>query len=920
MRGVRHPDEVAGLRLSQRMLVRLGALLKKGLAATVPVLESAPPGSALEGLLLDPAILERAAALDTDGLRQLAQARPEVAANLLGITTADDGARVLCLQEELDAAEGWGAAVARAAGGQPQESSGTEAEPGALVLARGRPPAAAARDSGAWAGPSPEGVFSRHELERWRLKLMAAGVVAERVEAMRTLVLAPLTPREKLDVLLQGLADKDPVMRAEAAGLLPGLGADQDMAGALAGLNHAEPVRRMAAVDRLLKLLTQAGRAGEEGAGVRELEVGSVAVCALTMLRFQSDAALTGPLLEVLSSCAAAVGRNQERVGEIVRVVGLLLGAAGKQGLAAPEAEGLLAPAHRLIRALAAAAPQTLLPVLQVERERCTDLVTEAFLLVAMLDLAPAGDDVEQRLLQQAAAYIGRETDEGRDSRAVGARLVRRGEGALLAICAGFAAGHPGAQRYFLILFDDICRAHSVSSAGLERAAQVVLRTIETGSKALRMAAMECRFVTSVGIPEETRRALAKAFLDCIGDFTFRSDIEKVEATLARFGLAALEPLVERLAAERPRDERVRAVRLLGAWALNARAGRGELGRLQQAVTDVLRRLQALSLEPGFPERGELLCALGKLVACPAASKEADAVVTRSLLDAAKSAEEAVMPRALEGLSYVAAARRAQADLVQATAELLRHTLDEVPLDISTDTTRHNGETVIEISGGEKFTRLLPIILEGMSRVACSSSCPPAVARDLAKGLLARWRKICEGALIWGPANTALLVEALKEIGCHRALPAELRLEILRGFAPRHVQAHIMHAITEVLAADDSSATAVGAVTIGHAIIGRRGKDGQFAAEDREDILKALARIAARRTLGGNTPEAQQQALAFRRLVADELFKGVNDLVLGAYESLAALRGKATVPEELRQEIDRRLREYESLATQGIEH
>jgi len=920
LRGVRHPDEVAGLRLKPRMLVRIGSLLKKGLAVTVPVLESAAAGSALESFLLTPAILERAATLDANALRELSLAQPGVADMQLSIAAADDGVRVLCLQEELDVGDAWGAAPSLSA---PQPAAGAPAaamQAGPLVAIQGQPPALAAGAGGAWNGPAPEALFSRPELERWRLRLVTAAAVAERMEAMRTLALAPLSQREKLDVLLQGLSDRDAAMRAEAAGLLPGLGADQDIAAALAALNHAEPVRRMAAVDRLLRLLAQSGeRAGQAGgaqAAVRDLEIGSAAVCVVTMLRYQFDAAMTAQLLEVLRACAGAVGRDPERVAEVVRVVTGLLAAAAKQGVASREAEALLTPALRLLRALAGASPQALLPALQAERERCTDSFTEASLLQVMLDIAPAGDDEEQRLLTHAVSYIGRETEEGRDSRAVGTRLARRGERALLAVCDGFAAGHPGAQRYFLILFDDLCRLHKISPAGLERAAQVLLRTIETGSKAMRMAAMECRFVTDSDITEETRQALAKAFLDHVADFTFRSDIEKAEGTLARLGLPALPPLLERLTPERAREERVRAVRMLGEWALNVKAPRGQIARLQLSVTDVLRRVQALSLEQGFPDRGELLCALGKLVASPAASREADAVITRNLLDAAKSAEASAVPRALEGLSYVAASRRAQADVVHATAELLRHVLDETPLEISTDSRHRDGETVIEITGGERYTSVLPIIIEGMSRVACSSSCPPPVARDLAKVLLGRWKKIAEGELIWGPANTALLVRALRDLGCHRGLAAELRLEILKSFAPRHVQTHIMHALTEILAADDSPTTAVGAVTIGYAILGRRSKEGQFPAEDRADILRALARIVGRRMLGGSSPEAQQQAAAFRRLAVDELFKGVSDLVPNAYEALANLRTLASVPGEVRTDIDRRLKEYEGLVLQ----
>jgi hypothetical protein len=894
IRGVRRPEEVNGLGLSNRLLVRIGALLKKNIAISRTLLESAPPGSPMEGLLLEPALLAKAAELDAATLNHFAQLREETKGAQLALGPVVENMRAICLQEELDAGEGWGAGAAAEA------TPSTALAPVQTTLAR--------TETAQGSNSSTEsGLFSRSEIERWRLKLTTSGDSSERMEALRTLALAPLTPPEKLDALLQGLSDREAAVRAEAAGLLIGVGADKDVAEALAGLNNADPARRIAAADRLLVLIkpTQS-----------ELEIGSVAMCALCMLKLQFDSGLTGRLLDLLRACAPAVGRNPERLAEVVRIVAGLIAKGSNENETAAKIESLLNPAHRLMNAFGAVVPQLLFPVLHAELSRCSDLVTEAFLLQSLLDLPPAGDEEEQKLLQKCVNCIGRDMEEGRDSRALGVRMVRRGERALLAMCEGFATAHMGAQKYFLILFDDICRLSKVSPAELERAAKVVLHCIETGSKGLRMSAMECRFITDMEISEETRKALAKSILDCVDDFIFKTDIEKIEATLSRLGLPAVDPLLERIALERSPEERIRAVRLLGDWSLNVKAPRGQIARLQQSVTDVLRKLQALSFEEKFPDRGELLCALGKLVSSPAASKDADAIITRTLLDAARGDDTKLVPRALEGLTYVAASRRAQADMIHATSELLRHVLNEMVLDIGTDTKNVDGETVIEIKGGEKYTSFLPILLKGMSRVACSSSCPPAIMKDLGLELLSRWKKICKGELIWGPANAMLLVQALKELGCHKAFPPELRLEILKSFAPKHVQAPIMHAISDILAADDSQTTAVGAVTLGYAILGRRGKDGQFGAEDRADILRALSKIAGRKVLGGIGPEAQQKAASFRTIVVEELFKGLKDALGGCYEALVVLRENPNAPKELRDTIERRLKEYQSLAVQ----
>ena len=284
-------------------------------------------------------------------------------------------------------------------------------------------------------------------------------------------------------------------------------------------------------------------------------------------------------------------------------------------------------------------------------------------------------------------------------------------------------------------------------------------------------------------------------------------------------------------------------------------------------------------------------------------------------MDAARGGDARVAPLALEGLTYAASSRRAGPELVSQTSELLCGLLEEMVLDVQTKSTQVNGDTVIEISGGDRYTTLLPILIKGMTRLASSSNCPPVILRDLGKLLLSRWKNICAGKLVWGPGSTTLLIEALRDIGRERNLSAELRMEILKGFAPRHNQTPIMNAITEILGDADTDATAVGALTIGHAILGRRGNDGKFHMEDRDGILKALSRIAARKYLGSQGPEAEAKALSFRRIVVEEVFKGVKDQSASAYETATRLRDNSNVPADLRLEIDRRLKEFFQVET-----
>jgi hypothetical protein len=898
LRGIRNPQELSGLNLSQRTIVRIGALLKKNLAVTPAVLEAAVPGSALESALLAPALLERGGVLDSQALAQLFA---HAGSPALAVTEADDGMRVLCLQEELDAGEGWsgeggeggggGAAIVRAGGseaGSPGETLG------------------GARFSIKAEKEERESFFGPAELGRLRLKVMTSTDSAERIEAMRTLALAPLPETERAGLLLQGLSDKDAAVRAEAAGLLPACGINQDFADALSALNHPALARRLAAADRLARLL---------GQSLRDLDAGAAAVCVLATVKVETEPALLTQLLYLLGQCAPALGHNGARVREIVQAMLELYAAAAKKGTSAAELECVAGPVHALLLALGKAAPQELLPVLQTERERCGggDSASESLLLQLLLDLTPAGGAAEGRLIEIAAAFLARDREEGRGSRAVGARLSQRGEKAALALCAGFARATYAAQKYFLLLLDDLARLNQLSGAGLERAAQVLLWAMENGGKGLRMDAMHCRLAAASGLAAELRARLADAFLKSISDFTFPADIEKAESALVLMGLPAVRPLLKRLEPQSPPGERLRAVRLLGELALNVKVAPGQLAQAQQVLTEVLRRLEALSLEANFPDCGLVLSALGKVAASPAAAKEAGEVVERTLLAAVQESGARVPALALEGLSYLAASRRARPGLALETARLLKSALEGMVLEVSTDFKRVGGETVVEVTGGEKFTTFLPIILKGLARLACAPNCPQVLVSELGKLLNGRWASIRAGELIWGPSNTLLLIDALRELACSRACPAGLRLEIIKNLAPRHAQPPVMRALAAILAADDSDFTASAALTIGQALLARRSNAGQFESEDREDILKALARIIGRKTLGKSS--SGETAATFRAQTIDELFKGLKDLVGGCYEALLKLKDESGLSQELRTDIERRLREYHSLAT-----
>jgi len=873
--GITRPEEVAHLGLSNRLLARIGALLKKNLALSLAALESAKPGTPLEALFLRPEVLQEAAALSTESINKLAKDAGVVVA-LSVVENA--GQRVLCLQEELEAAESWLVPA--------RKNDSVE-----QLAARTQTPV-----------PASSGVFGSEHLSRTRLKLATSANANERIEALRVIAFAPLSDAEKAEALLQGLSDLDASVRAEAALLLPGLGVSADAAAALADLNRGDSAKRLAAADRLDKL----------GAEIsNELEEGAVIVCAMSALKTNQDSALQARLLALLHTRAGTLGRNPLRLGELLRAIVAIVAAAAKYGSTSRELDELSSPALKLVKELGRRFPEDMRPILWAELDRAPEFVSEAFMLIALFDLIPGGHADELLLLERAADYLARDTEEGRDSRAIGALMSRRGNSALAQLCAAFSdpSSGPGAKKHLLLLLDEMCRKTETTADDFARAAGVALTAMEEGSKALRMAAMECRFVSDARVPPAKRMQLAEAFLDSTSDFSFPFDIDKAESAVSRMGAPAVEPLLKRLGKERAPNERVRAARLLGELALNAKAEPGGFHALQAALTEALRRLEAASLEADFPERGEVLSALGKIISSPAASLEANEVVTRTLLDSARSSDPKIAARALEGAAYLAASRRASATLIAEVEKLLNEALEAPePEQLESRSQSAAGETVFEILGGERYAIALPIVLHGLEHVALAPNSQAATTRRIGAMLLERWKELCRGVRIWGPANTYQVVQALRGIALSERCGPELRLEIVKGLLARHSQRPALHALTEILAHDDGPELSGVALDAGFAILARHDSEGRFDEVDRADILKALARLAQRKFLSAPSAETAQTPETFRRTVVNELLKGLKDNVAGAHQTLRELEKNEALPKALRDEIERRMK------------
>ena len=873
--GLRDEAALRALGLPRRTVVRLGALSARGLSFTEALLEAAGHGSALEKLILDAALLDGAAALDAQALEGLA--RSAGVAEQLALVESS-GARVVALEEELLAQQGWSQAA--------PEGSTALAE-----LARGLP-AGLAPATGA-AGRARAELFPPEEVERLKLTALTSARADEAVSALRRLACAPIPAEARGEVFIRALAGPEAAVRAEAARLLAGVGLGADVSEALAALAAGEAAEQRLAIDRLGKVLADRSEAG--GAQLPDLALIAALMGMTAALDAERSGAVRGQILAALAGAAGVLGAYPERMAGALRHAAELLITDYQAGAAA---------AYGLLGALGDHAPAELGRLLRAELGRTRDRRVRTFLLAELAALrrkAPAVAGAEE-----VAGLLADELADGgageSDQQALGGELFKLpGSAAAAAVLKAFGRADGSTRRGFLRLLADLCRFREVAPELVEGAGRACLASLKGARKDLRLAVLETLLPADGRLSEELRGELAAAYMENFGDLVFRTDLELAESTLARMGRPALRLLLERLGPAWPEADRARACRVIGeiGRAVGLAAVRDE--RCAAELAGAERRLLELALGD-FPDLRELALALGKVAGALGAGRAALETAWRRIGELKLSG-----PVRLEAQSFLAAGAGAPREMVEESAKALLEALaapEPESLGRAAEYTAGSGR-VLELSGeAAEYVNSLPVVVRALVRVAGAPGADVPLGRRVLTAMINRWKDLVSGRRLWGPAAAATMIEGLRDLATGRSAGPSERLAVIRALGLRLADPPAMRAISEVLAADDAGRElAAPAASAALALLNLRGRNGRFPAEDRAEILAALGRILGRRALETGTPRSAR----LRERLAAELFEGLKDEVPGVLELLSGLAESAALPEALRQEIAGRL-------------
>ena len=720
-------------------------------------------------------------------------------------------------------------------------------------------------------------LFTADEVKRLKLFVLTSAEPKERITAIRRLVLAPGTTREKGAVLLAALSDDDPQVRLEAIKALVPLGLAPDIA--------REARRLVSGTDK--QKIGAAGRIGELAADAGQGEVSVLLTLVAGALRAELPSEARRALVESLVSAAPVLTEDQSQLAGAVSLLAEQL---------AERPTELSRPVRHALSALGAEDPDGTLDALEAEAQHVPDDQARRLLLGALSSL-----HVPQARRRQIAESMTKELlaapEPETDCLGIANALCRWGEVAADVLLDALNRAPRQQKSFMLRILDDIASRRDCPLRAKKAVAGKFLGMLKTDTPTTRAILLECEIFSDHALPSSLRAEIAAELIQHVHEFGSPRMIDAIEDTIAKLGTPAIDPLSS-LLTEGVRDrERISAARVLGE--LVARLHGTGPRRSQFAVTVLMTCVR--QLDKGFPDRNVLAAAIGRM--CTSRAMPSDTVrrVARGLR--VRVGKEPYSFGLLEGLGQLAASPNVELETRVEVAESLLRLL-EVELPEMHSKRFTGGEKTVFIAGNEAaaYTDMIPILLDGLSNV-CVHAGSPALHSRLVEALIRKWHQASSWRLIWGPANTLKLAEVLGDIAMAPNSGRETRVEIAEALGSSSDMLPVLRVLGRLFATDTSSPRMGGlAALVAQHLLDRMAPGSGDRIELDATVTMSLAAIGARKNLG-----AKDQAERLRRGIATVLFKALRNGAPGARPALARLAESHAVDGKLRSEIETRL-------------
>jgi hypothetical protein len=435
--------------------------------------------------------------------------------------------------------------------------------------------------------------------------------------------------------------------------------------------------------------------------------------------------------------------------------------------------------------------------------------------------LLETGEEPRQRMPLAAAL---RRLDAGRS---LATRIAARG----MRICLA-----QDTSVHWLIA--ELCRDGAVDPASAIELATTLRHVLREAPGPHLISVLEQQLPVLLPVPPAERTALADPLIEISARFRADRSIDLITTALVGLGADALPPVWDALE-HHPMDH----VRLLLAGIVPELIARVP----DQAAAAVRRLLAGLARAEQGAERGALVAAAARITSSETLSSNAD------LAQAVDAAAAGLGRYAYEALGHLAAGagcgderRAAIVDqlLMEACAEL-----PDTPTATTTDPA--TGETTFQLDERlAAHTEHVPLILTALGHIGRSQHCQPAVQIRLVDRLVAQWRLVASWRLVWGPGNVHELASTLSALASHSACPGPQRVRIVEALTPQVDQLPVARALARILIVGDGSYLARLAGRAAESLVKLAARDGEFAEDERAELVDVLAEFLAIPALG----------------------------------------------------------------------
>jgi hypothetical protein len=831
--------------LGRRLAMRVRALLAKRVDVTATVLASATDDPAVSAILLAPEMLRDPASLDEAALQRRARLVGLADADLIRFVDSDDGWRTIALEDDVLAAE---------------LNDGTD---NALTLA-------ASRD-----GTAPD-----DELAHLRLVALTAPNSDDRVAALRELSVGAFDGGLVAGVLLQVLVDPQAEQRVRLQALqsFEQIGLRPELAQPLRGLFEPDGPDASWCIQRLTNMLPDADDA----------EAMLVLAVVLEALQ-QPDrpAATYAALIRVMATRTATLATAPDRLQRFLRTALRHL---------ERDYDALIDSVEPAVAACTESAPDATAELLWSELQHSGHARVRALLLNTCEGLAQTPERATQLARRAVREILNPHLPEAEKGR-LRFGLLRLGEAAAQAVLAALPEAHGGAAAELGRLLDVLCTEGKVGDDIVRAAVEAVLNILKLSDTATRRSVLGAALLWDERAGDELLARVATQVLALSAELSLPDSADMVQHALERIGPPALTPAFDFMTRHYPDEHAQRAAQSLAVI----------VQQMPEAVTDELAAalldFGRAQLEHDESHQGGFVLVMAAVCGYTAHGRGAsDEVFT---LLRTNVGQRSWCMDALQALGSMSSApnatplARAEAlelfdAIVQARGQGSRPMRQETP-----DGIRYEFGSDIEFD-----TRAIPAAVRGLEQIFLHPATDAETRVRIVRRMLVLWEGVTRARLIWGPAATQALVQAMSRIACSPVAGTQIRDRLGTSLLRCLSKLSVVAAVGELCARPDSDPDFLRLTydALDQVL------DEWETSDPRDDerriaLLCATGQIAANSVWDADDTEVQ----TLRRRALEALYAGLREGIAAVRTPLLLMRDCPGLPESDREDIDTRL-------------